>query len=346
MAPVKRTSNRTVITMRDVAKAAKVSQSTVSRVLSGAPMTIPVSDETRQRVLKAVEKLGYQPNLNAGSLRGHKTRMIAVMIADIANPFYHPLVRAIQDIADGHRYDVMLTNSDHKRDREKLFIASVIRRPVDGVIMVPYHLNDDEINELIERTGSVVAAVGQHVTHPDIDIAFGDDEQASEDVVTWLRDVKGHTRIGFVGVADRFPSGVRRYRGYERAMRKAGLELHASYRQAGDWSPESGYLAMQRLLTLPEPPTAVFVCNDLMALGAMDAVRQLGFRVPADVAIVGFDDIPAASWVKPRLTTVAQYPGDMGKVLAEALFQRIQGEYSGPGRRIEVPCVLVERESA
>ena len=125
---------RNTITMRDVAKLANVSQSTVSRVLSGTLEPIPIGEETRQRVLEAVEQLGYQPNLHAGSLRGQKTQMIAIMIADIANPFYHPLVRAVQDIAYVHRYDIMIANSD-TFEGERHFFESVVRRPIDGIIM-------------------------------------------------------------------------------------------------------------------------------------------------------------------------------------------------------------------
>jgi DNA-binding LacI/PurR family transcriptional regulator len=334
------------VTMRDVAKLAGVSQSTVSRVLSGVPTIIPVSEDARQRVQAAVRELGYQPNLHAGSLRSQKTQMIAVMIADLANPFYHPLVRAIQDVADQLAYDVMVANTDHKPEKEKHFVASVVRRPMDGVIIVPSHLKNSDIDEIVNRTGGVVAAVGQHVTHPGIDVAFGDDEKASEKLVTWLHQVKGHKRIAFVGVPDTFPSGVRRCRAYERAMRATHLRVPAAYKQQGDWMPESGYAAMCRLLALPDPPTAVVVANDLMALGAMEAAFQAGLSVPRDVAIVGFDDIPAASWVRPRLTTVAQQPSEMGRLLAAALFERIQGKYAGPGRRIEVSCEFVERESA
>jgi DNA-binding LacI/PurR family transcriptional regulator len=331
--------------MRDVAKLADVSQSTVSRVLSGATEPIQIGEETRQRVLKAVKQLKYQPNVHAGSLRGQKTRMIAIMIADITNSFYHPMIRGVQDIANIHRNDIMIANTDHTLDSEKLFVESVMRRPVDGIVMAPYYLDDDDLGELIERTGAVVAALGQHLHHPQIDIVYGDDERATYDVITWLHQTKAHSHIGFIGVTERFPVGVRRRRGFEQALHAAGLNIDSDYEQKGDWSSESGYESMQRLLSLPVPPTAVFVCNDLMAIGAMEAVKQSGLRIPDDVAIVGFDDIPAASWVSPRLSTVAQYPGEMGTNLAKAVFERIHGEYNGPSRRIEIPCRLIERES-
>ena len=331
--------------MRDVAKLANVSQSTVSRVLSGKAQPIPIGEETHQRVMDAVRQLNYRPNLHAGSLRGQQTYMIAVMIADITNPFYHSIVRAAQDNANLHNYDVMIENSDHTYEGEKKFVESVMRRPVDGIIMVPYHLNENDLNDLIERTDTIITAVGQHLDHPQIDIVYANDEQATYDAVTWLHQVKSHSHIGFIGVTDRFPAGARRHKGYELALQAANLDMLSGYIQVGDWSPESGYKAMQQLLELPTPPTAVFVANDMMAIGAMEAIKQKGLRIPDDVAIIGFDDVPAASWVYPRLTTIAQYPEKMGDHLSKALFQRIKGEYSGPSRRYEIPLNLIERES-
>lgn len=345
MAVGKRTSNRNNVTMRDVARLANVSQSTVSRVLSGSVDAIPISEETRERVLDAVQKLDYHPNLHAGSLRGQKTQMIAILIADIANPFYHPMVRAVQDVANRHQYDVMVANSDHLRAEEYHFLESVIRRPVDGVLAVPYHLTDEDFDHLMARTGAIVSVVGQHIRHPDVEVAFSDDAQATDDAVTWLCTAKGHARIGFIGVTDDFSAAARRRRAFESAIRRAGLDLPDSYKELGDWSPESGFQAMGRLLAQKNPPSAVFACNDLMAIGALEAVRQAGKRIPDDVAVIGFDDIPPASWVRPRLTTIAQRPYEMGRVLTEAIFERLTGLYSGPGRRFDIPCHFVERES-
>jgi DNA-binding LacI/PurR family transcriptional regulator len=345
MASNTRKSSRKTATMRDVAKLANVSQSTVSRVLNGTKEPIPIGEETRQRVMEAVAKLKYQPNLHAGSLRGQKTHMIAIMIADITNPFYHSLVRAVQDHANAYNYDVMIANSDHTRQGEQQFIDSVIRRPVDGIIMVPYHLNDGDLGELIDRTGANIAAIGQHLNHPQIDIAYGNDELATYNVVKWLHKTKGHTNIGFIGVTDRFPAGARRRRGFERALNDTGLEMASNYEQVGDWSLGSGYKAMEQLLSLSELPTAVFVANDVMAIGAMEAIKQNNLKIPDDIAVVGFDNIPATSWVNPPLTTIAQYPEKMGEQLSKALFQRIYGEYSGPSRRFEIPLDFIERES-
>jgi LacI family transcriptional regulator len=333
-------------TVRDVARLAGVSQSTVSRVLNHVKSPIAVREETRQRILAAAEDLGYQPNVYASSLRGQKTRMIAMMIADITNSFYHPMVRAVQDMARQHKYDVMIANSDHLRENEELFCQAILRRPVDGIIAVPWHVTGDELAELTRRTGAAIACLGQHIEHPDIDVVYARDDEATCEAVCWLIERKGYRKIAYIGVDMAFAAGARRYQGYCRAMTEAGLDMPPEYLQRGDWSIDSGAAAMAALLNLPVPPTAVVACNDNMALGAILTAQEMGRRVPEDIAVVGFDNIPAGSWIRPRLTTIAQYPAEIGQQLAKAVFDRIEGGYRGAARRVETPCRLIERESA
>jgi LacI family transcriptional regulator len=334
------------VTMRDVAQAANVSQSTVSRVLSHSPSTVPISEDTRQKVLAAIKKLGYHPNQYARSLRGQKNHMIGIVIADISNPFYHPMVRAVQDVAFQHRYDVMIANSDHTREKELRFCESILRRPVDGIIMVPYYLNDEDLDNLIARTGVAIGVVGNHIQHPNVDVAYGDDTKASYEAVRWLIERRGHQRIAMICANHEFPVIVRRHGAFRRAMAEAGLPVPAEYVVEGDWSVESGRRAIHSLLELPAPPTAVFAASDTIAIGALEAAEEMGRRVPEDVAIIGFDDIPDAQWVRPKLTTIAQYPGEMGRQLAQALFERIDGGAGCPRKCFEIPCRFVERESA
>ncbi len=336
------------ITMRDVAKAASVSQSTVSRILSPASSKskVPISAETREKVLEVVKELGYQPNQYARSLRGQKNHVIGMLIADISNPFYHPMVRAVQDVASQYHYGVMIANSDHLREKEMLFCESLLRRPVDGAVMIPYHLTDDDLQNLKARTGMAISAVGNHVQHPEVDVVYADDTRASYEAVHWLIEKRGHQRIAMICASHQFPVITRRYSAFRRAMEDAGLSIPPDYVVEGDWSVESGRRAITSLLALPTPPTAVFAASDTIAIGALAAAEEMNYRVPEDIAIIGFDDIPAASWVRPQLSTVAQYPGEMGTLLAKALFERIRGEYTGPSRRFEVPCRFYERASA
>jgi DNA-binding LacI/PurR family transcriptional regulator len=338
----------TTVTMRDVARAANVSQSTVSRILSPATSTskVLISEETREKVLAVVKELGYHPNQYARSLRGKKSHMIGMLIADISNPFYHPMIRAVQDVASLHHYSVMIANSDHLRDKENLFCESLLRRPVDGAIIIPYHLTDDDLQDLILRTGMAISAVGNHIQHPQVDVTYADDTKASYEATRWLIEQRGHRRVAMIHSSLNFPVTVRRQGAFRQAMKDAGLAVPPEYIVEGDWSVEFGRTAITALMNLPEPPTAIFAAADTIAIGALEMAEEMNCRVPEDIAIIGFDDIPASSWVRPRLSTIAQYPGEMGSLMANALFERILGEYSGPGRRFEVPCRFIERESA
>jgi len=334
--------------MRDVARAANVSQSTVSRILSpsSSKSKVPISEETTAKVLAAVKQLGYQPNQYARSLRGQKNHVIAMLIGDISNPFYHPMVRAVQDVASQYHYSVMIANSDHLREKEMLFCESLLRHPVDGAIIVPWHLTDAELQNLIERTGMAISVVGNHIQLPDVDMVYADDTKASYEAVRWLIEQRKHQRIAMICASHKYPVTIRRHGAFQRAMAEAGLPVPPEYVVEGDWSVESGRRSISSLLALPNPPTAVFAASDTIAIGALAAAEDMNYRVPEDIAIIGFDDIPAASWVRPHLSTVAQYPAEMGTLLANALFERIQGEYSGPSRRFEVPCRFFERASA
>ena len=308
--------------MRDVAELAAVSQSTVSRVLSNAGAGgIPISEETAHRIHEAVRQLGYHPNLAARSLRGQTTSLIAMMVADIGNPYYHHMARSVQDVARKHNYDVLLANCDHDPQLEHHFIEGIIRRPVDGVILTPYHLTSEDIDHMVQRTGVQVVVLGQHLENEFVDTVFADDGTASYEAMQWLIHERGHRRIAYINTP-------------------------AEYVHAGDFGIESGERAMRALMALPERPTAVFACNDLMALGCLMAANDLGLSVPGDVAIIGFDNIPEAARVYPPLTTIAQFPKDMGAQLANALFERIEGTISGPGRSFEIPCRLIVRDSA
>lgn len=331
--------------MRDVAKLAGVSQSTVSRVLSQQTSSIPISEETYEKVHAAVESLGYYPNVTARSLRTQRTHMIAIMIADISNPFYHFITRTVQDVAAHHNYDVIISNTAHLQEYEKRFCETLMRRPVDGIILVPYHLTDDDIDQLLQRTGAAIAVLGRHITHPGVDVVSADDETATYEAVRWLIEEKGHHKIGLIGASPTFSVSIRRQRGYERALQEAQIPITSPWIQTGDFTHESGYQAMQTLLSLRQHPTAVFACNDTMAIGALNAVLDAGKRVPEDIAIVGFDNIPAASYIRPTLTTVAQYPVELGQKLADALFERIEETYIGEQRRFNVPCELIIRQS-
>jgi len=333
--------------MHDVARLAGVSQPTVSRVLNRTETPIPVSEETQKKVLAAVKKLGYRPNMTARSLRTQRTQMIALLIADISNGFYHPIARTVQDVARTHDYDVLIANSDHLYENEKHFCEAVMRRPVDGVIMAPLRLTYEDIDDLITITNTPIAALGQHVDHPSVDVVYADDEKGTYDAVKWLILERGYESIGYLGVPPTFPPGVRRWRGFQRALAEIGMTIDPDFVMEGDFTVDSGERAVRSLLERKKKlPSVIFAVNDLMAIGAISALQAAGLSVPADVAVMGFDNIREATLITPKLTTVAQYPRDIGQKLAEVLFERIEGRAPDVGRRIEIPLTLIPRESA
>lgn len=333
--------------MRDVARLAGVSQPTVSRVLNDSSTSVPISEETRQKVLEAVNALGYRPNMTARSLRTQQTKMIALLIADISNGFYHPIARSVQDVARHYGYDVLIANSDHRYDDEKMFCEAVIRRPVDGIIMVPFHLTTEDLDRFIKLVQTPVIALGEHVIHPKVDVVWVDDERATFEAVSWLLEERRYSQVGFLGVADSFPPGPRRWQGYKKALEQAGLPIESDYISfQGDFTLQSGRRAAQELMTKANWPPVLFAVNDLMAIGMILELQDAGFRIPDDIAIMGFDDVPEASIVRPHLTTMAQPPVEIGQKMAAALFDRILGRVNVPRIAIECSCTLIPRQSA
>lgn len=331
-------------TMRDVARLAGVSQPTVSRVLNQTNTDIVISEDTVSRVMAAVKELGYRPNVLARSLRTQKTQMIALMVADITNPFYHPIARSVHNVAKEHDFEVLIADTDHHYENEVQFCEAMSRRPVDGVIMVPIHITDDEIDAFIARTGTPVVALGQHVVSAHVDVVLVDDELAVHDATDWLVRVKGHRNFGYVGVPDDLPPGPRRFRGFLRALHNADIAFDARFVVVGDFTLDGGRRAASRLLEIGELPTALVVANDLMAIGVILRLQEAGYRVPDDIAVLGFDDIPEAQIVRPALTTIIHDGGDIGIKLAKLLFERIDDPYL-PQRRITSSYGLAVRDS-
>jgi len=332
-------------TMHDVARLAQVSQPTVSRVLNQTGAAISISEETRTRVLAAIKELNYRPNVLARSLRTQQTQMIAVLVADISNGFYHPIVRGIQNVASEHNFDVMIANSDHLYEHEKHFCEAVSRRPVDGIIMVPQHLTAEDLDELITRTHTPLVVLGQHIQHPLIDVIYAQDKQAVYQATRWLITDRGHTRLGVVAVPNDLPPGPRRLRGFMKALEDSGLEVQPEHVLIGDFTLEGGRTVAHQLLQCQQLPTALVVFNDLMAIGVLLELQKAGVRIPEDVAIVGYDDIPEARIVQPTLTTIAHDPLDIGVKMATCLFSRIANP-TIPTRRIESLTRFIQRDSA
>jgi LacI family transcriptional regulator len=331
-------------TQNDVAKRANVSQAMVSYVLNGnASVSIP--HETRQRILDAMHDLGYQPSKAARTLRTSKTYTIAGIIPDILNPFYPAFQRGIQDVANSYHYDLITYNTDADPDKERHFCESLLQGRADGLIAVLFHVNARDLLPLLSRGIPVVRLEAERKEPGEfpLDNLYLDNTAASRAAVSYLIG-KGHQQIGMLAGH----AGPTRYRvaGYWQALSDARIAPDENLIQTVEFNETGGYTGMQALLQVAPRLTAVFASNDLMAVGAMQAIREAGLRVPEDIAVVGFDDIPAARLISPGLTTVSQHQEQVGRRAAQMLLERLSGSVVSGGRTESLPFELIIRQSA
>lgn len=328
-------------TQKDVAKLAGVSQATVSMVLSGGSPAIPA--ETWERITKAAQELGYVPNRFAQALRTNRTMTIACIVPDIANPFYPTLMRGIQSVTDGLNYDVIAVNTDGTPERERHFLEWARQGRVDGVIGVFFTLRARDFKPLVDAGVPVVRIESSKKRGGDvaIDDIFVDSHAAAYSVTNYLIG-RGHRRIAMVAGRGG-PQGVR-VEGYRAALAEAGGTDHIVIED--EFNEVGGLRAAEAVLAGGYAPTAIFAANDLMAIGVMQALRDRGIDIPGDIAVVGFDDIPASRLVTPSLTTVAQFQGDMGVRAAQIMMERLRGSRPGAGTALEMPFSLIERGSS
>lgn len=331
-------------TQYDVARIAGVSQTTVSLVLNN-PDIPTVPEETRRKIFNAVRSLGYVVNFTARTLRTSRTYTLAAIIPMITNPFYPAFVSGIQQTAEAHGYDVITYNTHSSADREARFIQSVQQGRVDGVIGVFFFTNARGLLPLMEKNIAVVRLEVRPRAGGDwpLDDIFVDNTAAAYDAVSYLLS-RGHRRVAMITGPDG-PRNARR-EGYTKALLEHDPTFVPLMQEAENYDETGGYQGMRRLLLLRERPTAVFAANDLMAIGAMKAIRDSGLHVPQDIALVGFDDIPAAQLISPALTTIHQDQAGMGRKAADLLIQRLEGKAPAQGQSVEMPYELIIRESA
>ncbi|WP_426232058.1 LacI family DNA-binding transcriptional regulator [Pararhizobium sp. DWP3-4] len=329
-------------TQKDVAVLARVSQAAVSMVLSGGDVS-SVSADTLVRIRQAVRDLDYVPNRSAQALKTNRTMTVACIVPDITNPFYPSLLRGVQTILEAENYDVISINTDGLRDREQHFLEWLRQGRVDGVIGVFWTVRAPEFAPLIEAGLPIVRIESAKKTGGSlaIDDIYVDGRSAAHDVTRYLVE-KGHRQIGMIA-GHGGPESVR-VEGYRTALQAAGLDAQIVVDDV--FTEEGGFRAALALLDGVLRPTAIFAANDLMAIGAMQAIRERGLSIPHDIAVVGFDDISASKLVSPPLTTVAQFQSGIGMKAAEILMERLSGRKTGAGTVLEMPFRLIERGSA
>lgn len=326
------------VTIKTVAREAGVSPMTVSRVLNGHPH---IADETRRNVIRVIEELGYVPDRNAQTMRTNRTYTIAGVIPDITNPFYPEFERGIQDIADQLDYDLIVYNTDGILAKEKKTLRSLQTNRVDGVIAVFFQLDEQELQTL---DVPVVLLAQKPDATPCCDTVYVDNAAAAQTAVEHLIE-RGHKCIGMLAGKEGDPPYYSRIAGYCQALAAKGILYDELLVQSGDFTESGGYQSMRELLNRDTCLTAVFAANDLIAMGAMLAIREAGMNIPDDIAVVGFDDIPAAKLVHPPLTTIRHNQSQIGRKAAELLFERLNGEAPDTCRTVEMSYELIVRET-
>ena len=324
--------------IKDIARLANVSHSTVSRALSGSSL---ISAETALRIRHIAEDAGYRPSAAARSLVTSRTATIGVVVTSIADPFAAEVVLGIEDAANDHDYSVILANSNAQPEREVKVVRAFEERRVDGIIVTSSRVGAIYVEMLSQTRVPIVLLNNQHPSEFMHSVTI-DNLAASFQAVRHLIGL-GHRRVAYIG--DRFgcQSDTDRFGGYRSALDLAYLPFLPEYVTHGNGKSEGGVSAMETLLGLPSPPTAVFCYNDMTALGAMSAIAARRLKVPDDLSVVGFDDVFVAQYSAPPLTTVRQPMRDMGRLALETLMKLLGGTGSQPN--IKVPGELIVRQS-
>ncbi len=326
------------ITIFDVAREANVSYSTVSRVINNKG----VSAEKRERVLRAMAELGYVANLQARRLAGGKSHIIGLLVHSLTVEYFGEIARGVDDELAAVQYDLMLYTTHRRKGRESAYVTRLTRNLVDGLLLVLPRNAEAYLETLRQRRFPHVLVDHQGVDFEAPSVG-ATNWQGGYDGTRYLIEL-GHRRIGFITGDMTIRCARDRLDGYKQALSDAGLPIDPALICAGDFFQPRGRLCANELLDLAQPPTAIFASNDVSAFGVMEAVRSRGLRIPDDVSVLGFDDIPQAAQVHPALTTVRQPLAEMGRVAVQLLFTYIK-EPAAPIKRLELPTELVVRQS-
>ena len=326
-------------TVKQVAALAGVSTATVSRALAGDGR---VSEALRARVLQAAASLNYRPNRAARSLRVRRSLTVGVVIPDIQNTFFTSVVRGIEHVLETERFTFLLGNSDGRPERERLYLDTLRAEGAAGVIVVPSQRELDAYDELY-AAGLPVVTLDRVAPGLKGDQVAVDNQAGAYAAVAHLTRL-GHQRIGFVSGPPHLNVARERTAGYEQALRDAGLPIDRALVKVGDFQQAGGRTATEALLDVRPRPTALFVANNLMTLGAFEVLHERRLQIPGNIAVVGFDDMPWATSLQPPLTVVAQPTFELGVCAAQLLLARLR-EPGRPFRRVVLETRLIVRAS-
>lgn len=332
---------QTNVNLTEVARLAGVSISTVSRTIND---TGRISEETRVRIRDVMRKMGYRPNRVARRLRsGGSCHLIGLIIPNIQNPFFADLARGVEDRAREGNFAVLLCNYDEDREKERFYLDVMRAESVDGIIIPPLNSSDQAVLQFAAE-GVPVVCVDRSISNATLDKVEVDNRAGAREAVAHLIE-RGHTRIGMIAGPASSSTGKARLAGYRDALKQAGLPYAGEWVRHGDYKQESGRAHARELLSLAEPPSALFAANGLMAIGMLEEIHARGLRIPKQVAVVNFDDLPLASVFNPPLTVVRQPAYEVGSAAAELLLQRIQDPGRPPASVVLHPELIVRGSS-
>jgi LacI family transcriptional regulator len=330
------------VTIRDVARRAGVSPMTVSRVINDSEL---VSPDTRRRVEDAIGELGYVPSRLARGLSAKRTGTLALIVPDVANPFFTLIVRGAEDVARRAGYRVILCDTRADLTIEREVIEEMLAHRVEGILIAPVSDRSREHLRRLTAFNVPFVLVDRTVPGIDADAVLGDSAEGAQRLVEHLLSL-GHRRIGMIVESDDVSTARDRRIGYQTALRAADLPADPQLVARASVDPAGGYAGMRRLLALDEPPSAVFTVNNLVAVGAIEAVRSAGMEVPDDVALVCFDDIEYASRLYPFLTVMEQPAETFGTLSTQLLLERIENRAPERPRVVVLPAQFVVRRSS
>jgi LacI family transcriptional regulator len=327
--------------LQEVAARARVSIATVSRVINKSDKVVL---ETRAAVEKALRELDYRPSRVARRLRMNSGRanLVGLIIPDIQNPFYAEIARGVEDAAYANQYALLLCNSDEDLEKERFYLEVMRAESVDGVVLPPFDDTDKAVVERV-KAGMPIVCVDRSLARVKTDLVEIDNHQGAFEAVSHLIS-RGHKHIGLIEGRAQVSTSRERRRGYIDALGAGGVSLRKELMRAGDFKQESGRVLTNELLALRQPPTALFVLNNLMTVGALAALHNQGLRIPQDVAIIGFDDLPWAEALDPPLTVIRQPAREVGRQAMELLLRRIM-EPTRPPVTVRLRPELVIRRS-
>lgn len=336
--------NNKKVTIKEIANLAGVSKATVSRVINEKAEN-NMKKETKERIEKIMKDLNYQPNKIAQSLSTNKSHTIGLIISDISNTFYSNLARGVGGVAEENNYTLSIFNTDEIESREKEYLNSILQRQFDGIIIAPIGKNIKLLNKVINNNIPIVF-VDRYLRNFNADSVLSDAYQGAYNAINYLISM-GHKEIGIIlGVKRNILSSTERFQGYYDALKDNNIEFKKEYVMRGDSKTTGGYKACNILLKEHKNVTAIFCTNNLTTLGALEAVDEKKLKVPKDLSIIGFDELPLAGLLHPRLSLVAQKPEIIGKKAAEILYNRLNKKCKDkPFKTIRIDTELKIRDT-